>query len=66
MTADLKTELYFLKKDAEDIEAVMSSAYRLYEHLEAQHADEALTSLALSSPGRPRGEEGQPAHHPGH
>ena len=48
MTADLKTELYFLKKDAEDIEAVMSSAYRLYEHLEAQHADEALTSLALS------------------
>ncbi len=48
MTADLKTELYFLKKDAEDIEAVMSSAYRLYERLEAQHADEDLTSLALS------------------
>lgn len=48
MTADLKTELYFLKKDAEDIEAVMSSAYQLYERLEAQHADEALTSLALS------------------
>lgn len=48
MTADLKTELYFLKKDAEDIEAVMSSAYQLYEHLEAQHADESLTALALS------------------
>ncbi len=48
MTADLKTELYFLKKDAEDIEAVMSSAYQLYERLEAQHADESLTALALS------------------
>ena len=45
MTANLKTELYFLKKDAEDIERVMSKAYRLYERLEGQ---EELTALALS------------------
>ena len=36
MTASLKTELYFLKKDAEDIEGVMSNAYRLYERLEEE------------------------------
>ena len=48
MTANLKTELYFLKKDAEDIEGVMSGAYRLYEKLEGRQAPEELTSLALS------------------
>lgn len=48
MTAGLKTELYFLKKDAEDIEAVMSHAYQLYEKLEQQQISEELTSLALS------------------
>lgn len=48
MTANLKTELYFLKKDAEDIEGVMSSAYRLYERLEGETAPEELTALALS------------------
>ena len=47
MTASLKTELYFLKKDAEDIEGVMSNAYRLYERLEGQ-SDPELASLALS------------------
>lgn len=46
MTANLKTELYFLKKDAEDIEGVMSSAYRLYERLEGKEED--LSALALS------------------
>lgn len=46
MTANLKTELYFLKKDAEDIEGIMSSAYRLYERLEGEA--EELTALALS------------------
>lgn len=48
MTAELKTELYFLKKDAEDIETVMAHAYQLYETLEQQHAPEELTALALS------------------
>lgn len=48
MTADLKTELYFLKKDAEDIESVMTHAYQLYEKLEASQASSELTGLALS------------------
>ena len=47
MTASLKTELYFLKKDAEDIEGVMSNAYRLYEQLEEQSQPQ-LGALALS------------------
>ena len=46
MTAELKNELYFLKKNAEDIEAVMSSAYRLYERLGEE--DEESKALALS------------------
>ncbi|MGE4276829.1 MAG: ATP-binding protein [Lawsonibacter sp.] len=48
MTANLKTELYFLKKDAEDIESVMTHAYQLYEQLERHQAPEELTALALS------------------
>lgn len=48
MTANLKTELYFLKKDAEDIEAVMSNAYRLYERLSAAGGEEENAALALS------------------
>lgn len=48
MTAELKTELYFLKKDAEDIEAVMAHAYQLYEKLEQQNAPDELSALALS------------------
>jgi two-component system sensor histidine kinase YcbA len=48
MTADLKTELYFLKKDAEDIEAVMSHAYQLYERLEKDGFGGDLSALALS------------------
>ncbi|MEA4933693.1 MAG: sensor histidine kinase [Lawsonibacter sp.] len=48
MTANLKTELYFLKKDAEDIETVMTHAYQLYEQLERYQVSEDLTALALS------------------
>lgn len=48
MTANLKTELYFLKKDAEDIEGVMSHAYQLYERLEKEGENEELTALALA------------------
>lgn len=48
MTANLKTELYFLKKDAEDIEAVMSNAYRLYERLSGIDGEEENAALALS------------------
>ena len=48
LTADLKTELYFLKKDAEDIEAVMSNAYRLYERLNNSGSQAEDAALALS------------------
>lgn len=48
MTAQLKTELYFLRKDAEDMEGVMANAYRLYERLETCPGQEELTALALS------------------
>lgn len=45
VTAELKNELYFLKKNAEDIENVMSSAYRLYERID--ETDEEAKALAL-------------------
>jgi len=48
MTAELKTELYFLKKDSEDIEAVMSHAYQLHEQLAQHNAPQKLIDLALS------------------
>jgi len=48
MTANLKTELYFLKKDAEEVEAVMAHAYKLYEQLEGAGVPEDLRALALS------------------
>ena len=48
MTANLKTELYFLKKDAEEVEVVMAHAYKLYEQLERQDVPEELRALALS------------------
>ena len=48
MTANLKTELYFLKKDAEEVENVMAHAYKLYEQLEGAGVPEDLRALALS------------------
>ena len=48
MTAELKNELYFLKKDSEDIEGVMSRAYRLYERLGELNVPEEDQALALS------------------
>jgi len=48
MTANLKTELYFLKKDAEEVETVMAHAYKLYEQLEGENVSEELRALALS------------------
>ena len=48
MTANLKSELYFLKKDSEEVEKVMAHAYKLYEQLEQQDIPEELRSLALS------------------
>ena len=48
MTASLKSELYFLKKDAEDIENIMSHAYQLYESLKQLDVPEEQRSTALS------------------
>ena len=48
MTAELKNELYFLKKDSEDIEGVMTRAYRLYEQLGDLDVPEEVRTLALS------------------
>ena len=48
MTAELKNELYFLKKDSEDIEGVMSRAYQLYEHLGELEVPEEERALTLS------------------
>lgn len=48
LTANLKNELYFLKKDAENIEGIMTRAYQLYEQLCAGDYPEPLRQLALS------------------
>ena len=48
LTANLKNELYFLKKDAENIEGIMTRAYQLYEQLGAGEYPEPLRQLALS------------------
>lgn len=48
LTANLKTELYFLKKDAEEAEAVMAHAYKLYEQLRQEEVPQPLQDLALS------------------
>ena len=48
MTANLKNELYFLRKDAENIEGIMARAYQLYEQLEEIECPEELRQLALS------------------
>lgn len=48
MTAELKTELYLLKKNAEDIETVMSNAYRLYESLPEENEEERSLALGVA------------------
>lgn len=48
MTAELKNELYFLKKDSEGIEGVMAHAYQLYEQLGELNVPEETRALALS------------------
>lgn len=48
MTAELKTELYFLRKSAEETEQVMANAYRLYERTGELGLPEEDQALALS------------------
>lgn len=48
MTAELKTELYFLRKSAEETEQVMANAYHLYERTGELGLSEEDRALALS------------------
>ena len=48
MTAELKTELYFLRKSAEETEQVMANAYRMYERAGELGLSEEDRALALS------------------
>lgn len=48
MTAELKNELYFLRKSAEETEQVMANAYRLYEQLGDLELPDEVRALALS------------------
>ena len=68
MTAELKNELYLLKKNSDDIEQVMTNAYRLYERLGEKEGESGeLSALALSiARDVHEVKKGQPAHHPGH
>lgn len=48
MTTGLKSETYFMKKNSEEIEAVMTNAYKLYERLATMEAAQELQTLALT------------------
>lgn len=47
MTTALKNELYFMQKNTEEIEGIMSNAYRLYERLEHE-SDNRTLALAIA------------------
>lgn len=48
MTTGLKNEIYFMKKNSEEIESVMSNAYRLYEKLSEMEVPEEMKQMSLS------------------
>uniref|UniRef100_UPI0030787CBB histidine kinase n=1 Tax=Alitiscatomonas sp. TaxID=2981647 RepID=UPI0030787CBB len=48
MTTGLKNEIYFMKKNSEEIESVMSNAYRLYERLSAMDVPDDMKKMSLS------------------
>lgn len=48
MTAELKNEIYFMKKNSEEIEKIMSNAYRLYESLADQQVKPQVQDCALA------------------
>ena len=48
MTANLKNEVYFMRKNSEEIESIMSGAYRLYETLQGLDVPEETRRTALS------------------
>lgn len=48
MTTGLKNEIYFMKKNSEEIESVMSNAYRLYEKLSEMDVPEDMKTMSLA------------------
>lgn len=47
LTSSLKSEIYFMKKNSEDIESIMSKAYILYEKLSLSEQSEEIKSISL-------------------
>ena len=48
MTTGLKTEIYLMRKNSEEIERVMGNAYRLYEKISAMEKQDGMAPMALS------------------
>lgn len=48
MTTGLKNEIYFMKKNSEEIESVMSNAYRLYEKLSEMDVPDDMKKMSLA------------------
>lgn len=48
MTTGLKNEIYFMKKNSEEIESIMSNAYRLYERLSDMEIPDEIKKMSLS------------------
>jgi len=48
MTTGLKNEIYFMKKNSEEIESVMGTAYKLYEHLNASDLPDHIKNMSLA------------------
>lgn len=48
MTTGLKNEIYFMRKNSEEIESVMSNAYRLYEKLSEMDVPDEMKKMSLS------------------
>ncbi|MCD8011243.1 MAG: ATP-binding protein [Lachnospiraceae bacterium] len=48
MTSDLKNEVYFMRKNSEEIESVMGNAYRLYEQLSDLEVPAEVKQLSLA------------------
>ena len=58
MTTGLKNEIYFMRKNSEEIESVMANAYKLYEKLnEMDVPDDMQAHVTLHRAGCPRDQE---------
>ncbi len=67
MTTGLKNEIYFMRKNSEEIESVMANAYKLYEKLNEMDVPEDMKHMSLCyRPRCSRDQKGLYPHHPGH